>query len=82
MELVGALKEIMEEKQMDWMEEWPCQDIQWWAIKKTSLLSIKNQTTLQEQHSSFKGIGEEMFEMVQVHLSKAIFSQLLAPLLH
>ena len=28
-ELVGALKEIVEEKQMDWTEKQPCQDVQW-----------------------------------------------------
>ena len=28
-ELVGALKEIMEDKRTDWTKEWPCQDVQW-----------------------------------------------------
>ena len=28
-ELVGALKEITEEKCTDWTEEWPCRDVQW-----------------------------------------------------
>ena len=45
-ELVGALKEIMEEKRTDWTEERPHRDVQWRATNKTSLLSIKNQATL------------------------------------
>ena len=45
--LVGTLKEIAEDKQTDWMEEQTCQDVQWWTTSTTSLLSIKNQMTVQ-----------------------------------
>ena len=47
-DLIGALKEISEDKCTDWTEDRPRHDVQWKAINRTSLLSIKSQMTLQE----------------------------------
>ena len=49
--------------------------MQWKANNRTSLLSIKNETALQERHGSFQGVAEELFE-TQVHLFEAVFSRL------
>jgi hypothetical protein len=74
-DLIGALKEIAEDKRTDWTEDHPQRDVQWKANNRTSLLSIKNETALQERHGSFQGVAEELFE-TQVHLFEAVFSRL------
>lgn len=74
-DLIGALKEIAEDKRTDWTEDRPQRDVQWKASNRTSLLSIKSETALQERHGSFQGVTEELFEM-QVHLFEAVFSHL------
>jgi hypothetical protein len=47
-DLIGALKEIAEDKQMDWTKDHPHWDVQWKASNWTSLLSIKTQVAFQE----------------------------------
>ena len=74
-DLIGALKEIAEDKQTDWTEDHPRRDVQWKANNRTSLLSIKSKTALHECHVSFQGVLEELFE-TQVHLFEAVSSRL------
>jgi hypothetical protein len=74
-DLIGALKEIAEDKRTDWSEDRPRRDVQWRANNRTSLLSIKTQAGLQERHGSFQGLAEEMFE-TQVHLFEAVLGRL------
>jgi hypothetical protein len=74
-DLIGALKEITEDKRTDWTEDRPRRDVQWKASNRTSLLSIKSQAMLQERHGSFQGLAEALFE-TQVHLFEAVFARL------
>jgi hypothetical protein len=74
-ELVGALREMTEDRSHDWMEDRPQRDSLWRTAGRTSLLTIKSAETLQERLSEFAGIPEEMHE-IQVHRFRAIFSRL------
>ena len=74
-DLIGALKEIAEDKRTDWSEDRPRRNVQWKANNRTSLLSIKMPSGLQDRHGSFQGLGEEMYKS-QVHIFEAVFSRL------
>jgi hypothetical protein len=74
-ELVGALREMAEDRRYDWTEDRPQKDTLWRTSGRTSLLSIKTAEGLQERVSEFAGIPEEMHE-TQVHRFRSIFSKL------
>jgi hypothetical protein len=74
-ELVGALREMAEDRRYEWTEDRPQKDTLWRTAGRTSLLSIKTAEGLQERVSEFAGIPEEMHE-TQVHRFRSIFSKL------
>jgi hypothetical protein len=74
-DLIGALNEMAEDKRTDWTEDRPRRDVQWKASNRTSLLTVKSETALQERHGSFQGLPEEVYES-QVHLFSSILGRL------
>ena len=75
-DLVGALREMTEDRRNDWTSsDRPQKDSLWKAASRTSILTIKNEEGLRERLSEFGGLPEEMFEN-QVHKFSAIFSKL------
>jgi hypothetical protein len=74
-DLVGALREMTEDRRYDWTSDRPQKDSLWKATNRTSLQTIKSEEGLRERLSEFAGLPEEMFEN-QVHKFSAIFSQL------
>jgi hypothetical protein len=74
-ELVGALREMTEDRRYDWTEDRPQKDTLWRTSGRTSLLSIKTAEGLQERVSEFAGIPEEVHE-TQVHRFRSIFAKL------
>jgi hypothetical protein len=73
--LVGALREMMEDRRHDWTFDRPQKDSLWKASSWMSMLTIKTEEGLQEHLSEFAGLPEEMFEN-QVHKFSAIFAKL------
>ena len=74
-ELVGALRDMAEDRRYEWAEDRPQKDSLWRTAGRTSILSIKTAEGLQERVGEFAGISEEMFE-TQVHRFRSIFSRL------
>jgi hypothetical protein len=75
-DLVGALREMTEDRRNDWTSsDRPQKDSLWKAASRTSILTIKNEEGLRERLSEFGGLPKEMFEN-QVHKFSAIFSKL------
>jgi hypothetical protein len=74
-DLIGALREMTEDRRNDWTSDRPQKDSLWKATSRTSILTIKNEEGLRERLSEFAGLPEEMFEN-QVHKFSAIFSRL------
>ena len=74
-ELVGALREMTEDRRYDWTEDRPQKDTLWRTSGRTSLFSIKTAEGLQERVSEFAGIPEEVHE-TQVHRFRSIFAKL------
>jgi hypothetical protein len=74
-DLVGALREMTEDRGHDWNSDRPQKDSLWKAASRTSLLTIKMEDGLQERLNEIAGLPEEMFEN-QVHRFTAILSNL------
>ena len=74
-ELVGALRDMAEDRRYEWAEDRPQKDSLWRTAGRTSILSIKTAEGLQERVGEFAGIPEEMHE-TQVHRFRAILSRL------
>ena len=74
-ELVGALRDMAEDRRYEWAEDRPQKDSLWRTAGRTSILSIKTAEGLQERVGEFSGISEEMFE-TQVHRFRSILSRL------
>jgi hypothetical protein len=74
-DLVGALREMTEDRRNEWSYDRPQKDSLWKAASRTSLLTIKDEDGLQERLNKIAGLTEEMFEN-QVHRFTAILSNL------
>ena len=74
-ELVGALRDMAEDRRYEWAEDRPQKDSLWRTAGRTSILSVKTSEGLQEQVGELAGIPEEMFE-TQVHRFRSILSRL------
>jgi hypothetical protein len=74
-ELVGALRDMAEDRRYEWAEDRPQKDSLWRTAGRTSILSVKTSEGLQERVGEFAGIPEEMFE-TQVHRFRSILSRL------
>ena len=74
-ELVGALREMTEDRRYNWAEDRPQKDSLWRTAGRTSLLTIKSAESLQERLSEFSGLPEEMHE-IQIHRFRSILGRL------
>jgi hypothetical protein len=74
-DLVGALREMTEDRRNDWAHDRPQKDSLWKARSRTSLLMIKTEEDMCERLNEISGLPEEMFEN-QVHRFSAILSSL------
>ena len=74
-ELVGALRDMAEDRRYEWTEDRPQKDSLWRTAGRTSILSVKTSEGLQERVGELAGIPEEMFE-TQVHRFRSILSRL------
>jgi hypothetical protein len=75
-DLVGALREMTEDRRNDWTWNRPQKDSLWKAAsRRTSLATIKSEEGLRERLNEFGGLPEEVFE-TQVNRFMSIFSQL------
>lgn len=74
-DLVGALREMTEDRRNDWSYDRPQKDSLWKSRSRTSIASIKTEEDLQDRLNEFQGLPEEMYEN-QVHRFTAILSNL------
>jgi hypothetical protein len=74
-DLVGALREMTEDRRNDWGPDRPQKDTLWKTASRTSILTIKSEEALRKRLTEFSGLPEETFEN-QVHKFSAIFSKL------
>jgi hypothetical protein len=74
-DLVGAIREMAEDRQYDWSDDRPPKDALWKASSRTSLLTIKDEVALRERFNEFSGLPEEVYE-TQVHRFQGILSKL------
>jgi hypothetical protein len=74
-DLVGALREMTEDRRNDWSCDRPQKDSLWKARSRTSLLTIKTEEEMRERLNEISGLPDEIFEN-QVHRFSAILSSL------